>query len=311
MIYFLRSLIPIVLLVIGFVMSYHIHKISLSTWAKDFKLRNIATYALPTFAKSLLLMGMMIFIHNSLHDHHYIELTFFILIFAVFSIIQSPYSTMGFISRNRNLIQYAAAFFKEKSERADKFVNRISEIFVTNAVFIMKFLVLLSFLIIFLPNISFFITSNIIFFVALVGLLLFSLLLNNLIYFGLVSIMVFQIDPVSITFTNINYITFILSYITILIGLSFENRLQNKMFFFVTMMEVKRFNFKLGYETLHDKNRVTIYQNMINHYYYVYYRNIGLVTVYDCDFDLNKSKQLKKLLVKEGKSYLLNKKVLN
>lgn len=304
--YFLSIVLPIILLIIGFWYSFRIHKRYLLMWRKEASFREFLLFAFPTFLKSIAVMLLIIFIHNNYHDQDYIELIMFVLVFLVFSIIQSPWSLGGFLTKSKNLYYHAKHFYRDKSTKADRFVNKIIDIFVGKGEITVKLIVFIGFIIIFIPNITLFVTTNILYFLLLIILIALSLIINNVIYFGFVSLMIFQFDPVHISFTNINYLVLILSYLVIIIGLSLENRLEKKMFYIITVMEVKRFNFKLGYNILRDKKNVTIYQNIINGYYYVYYRNIGLVVVYYCDFDISLAEAVMKQVIKDGKKYLLS-----
>lgn len=304
--YFLSIILPIVLLTLGFWYSFNIHKKYLLMWRKEASLKEFLIYSFPTFIKSIAIMFLIIFIHNTFHNHDYKELILFVLVFFVFSIFQSPWSLGGFLTKSKNLFYSAKLFYSDKSSRADRFVNKIIDIFIGRGQILVKILIFIGFIIVFIPNITLFITTNILYFLLLFILVGLSLIMNNIIYFGFVSLMIFQFDPVSITFTNINYLVLILSYLVIIIGLSLENRLEKKMFFIITVMEVKNFNFKLGYNTLFNKKNVTLYQNALNRYYYVYFRNIGLVVVYYCDFDISLSETVMRQLVKEGKKHLLS-----
>lgn len=303
--YFLSIALPLILLTLGLWYSFIIHKRYLLMWRKEASFKEFLIYAFPTFFKSIVIMSLIIFIHNTFHTHDYTELVLFILVFFVFSIVQSPWSLGGFLTKSKTLLHNAKFFYRDKSTRADRFVNKIIDIFVGQGQILIKILIFIGFIIIFIPNITLFITTNILYFLLLFILVGLSLIMNNIIYFGFVSLMIFQFDPVSISFTNINYLVLILSYLVIILGLTLENRLEKKMFYVITVMEVKKFNFKLGYNTLRDKKNVIIYQNVINRYYYVYFRNIGLVVVYYCDFDISLSIAVQNQLIKDGKKYLL------
>lgn len=303
--YFTGIILPTVLLFIGLWYSLNIHKKYLVEWRKDTNIKQFFLFAFPTLIKSIVIITLIILIHNTYHSEEYVELILFILVFFVFSVLQSTWSLSGFLTKSKNLYYNAKHFYRDKSTKADKFVDKIIDIFVGQGEIIVKVIVFIGFIFVFIPNITLFITSNIIYFLGLILLIGLSLIMNNIIYFGFVSLMIYQFDPVSISFTNVNWLVLILSYLVIILGLSLENRLEKKMFFIITVMEVKKFNFKLGYDILLDKKHVIIYQNLVNKYYYVYYRNIGLVTVYYCDFDISLSDTVMRELIKEGKNYLL------
>ncbi len=303
--YFISIILPLILLFVGLWYTFLIHKKYMLRWRKEASLKEFLLYAFPTFIKSIAIMSLIILIHNTYHNHDYTELVMFVLVFFVFSILQSPWSLGGFLTKSKNLYFHAKTFYRDKSTRADRFVNKIIDIFVGKGQIFIKLLIFIGFIVIFIPNITLFITTNILYFLLLVLLIGLSLIINNIIYFGFVSIMIFQYAPVSIDFTNVNYLVFTLSYLVIILGLTLENRLEKKMFYVVTVMEVRKFNFKLGYNTLLDKRNIILYQNVINRYYYVYYRNIGLVVVYYCDFDISLSNGVMRQVIKEGKRYLL------
>ena len=302
--YVLSIILPILLLTIGIWYSINIHKRYLITWSKEITLKDILIYSFPTFIKSIIIMYLILLIHNSIHYDSYLQLTVFIALFFVFSVIQSPFSLGGFLTRSKNLFYQVRDFYRDKSERADRFVNKIIDIFVGRGQILIKLLIFVGFIIVFIPNITLFITTNILYFLLTLFLVSLSLILNNIIYFGFVALLIFQFDPAPLTFENVNWLVLFSSYIVLLLGLSLENRLERKMFYVVTVMEVKKFNFKLGYNILITNRNTIVYQNVINHYYYVYFRKIGLVVVYYCDFDLTLSNYISRQMVKEAKRYL-------
>lgn len=302
--YYLGIFVPFCLFIIGIWYSYSIHRRQFKA-SHSPSIREIVLFLIPALIKSIITMGLIIIIHNSFHDDHFIELAFFIIVLFTFSIFQSSYSLGGFLTRSKSLLYYSKTFFNDSGTRVDNFINRVTDIFVGKGQFFVKGIIFIVFIVVFIPNITIFITGNILYLVIIVLLIVLSLLLNNIIYFGIISILIFQVDPVSIHLIDANYLVLTTSFIVLLIGFSIEDRLEDKMFLPLKVMEVKRFNFKLGYNVLFHKPRVTIYQNIINKYYYVYFRDIGLVIVFYSDFDIKLSNSILKYLIKEGRTLLL------
>jgi hypothetical protein len=286
--------------------TFKYHKSQIKTWPTDAHLQPAILYGLLAFVKTIIAMFLIIFIHNSFNDSELLELLLFLVVFAAFSLLQSIYSLGGFLSRNKLLYYQTRQFFASGSKKISKMMEHFNDAYIEQSTIVMQILVTALFIIIFIPNISILITTNLIFVIALVLLLGLSLALNHIIYFGFISLMIFQFQPVGITFSNINPILFTLSFIVLFMGMSIDRRLQHKMFFLITVMQVKKFNFKLGYELVHQDKRVTIYQNMINHYYYVYYQTIGLVVVYHSEIDVKVSSLVTKKMIQYGKRYLLS-----
>jgi hypothetical protein len=130
------------------------------------------------------------------------------------------------------------------------------------------------------------------------------MLLNNVIFFGIIGLIVFQYDPASINLSNANLYILTLTFLIILTGLVVETRMDNRMFFVKTVMSVKSFKWHLGYEKIHQSNEVIIYQNLVNHYYYFNYRITGLVIVYDSIIDLRLSPYITRKMIQKGTQYL-------
>jgi len=297
--------IPILMIVLGIYISYKIHRTHLLIWKEEFKIEELLVILIPTLLKSFLIMFLIIIIHNSVHSDHFVELLLFVLVFFVFSIIQSSFSLGSFMFRFKNLKKTTIEFFKDKTKRADKFIHRLYDSVDGMEAVFFKVIIIFAFILIFLPNITIFITTNIIYITLILVFLIASLLLNNIIYFGIVSLMIFQFNPVSLSFDNANYIVLFSSYLVILLGLSLDNRLDSKMFSLIRVMEVKKFNFELGYDLLKQTNRIQVYQNKLNKYYFVYFRLLGLVVVYHTDIDIKLSNNMIKKLIDNSKRFLI------
>ncbi len=302
--YVVGIFLPVGLLIVGLYYSISIHRAKLRTSHVP-SIKEILIFLLPAFFKSVIGMSMILLIHNSFHDDHLVELVFFVILLFMFSIFQSSYSLGSFLTRSRSLIRYSTTFFRDSSQRADQFVNRAIDILLGKGQLFIKIIIFLLFIVVFIPNITIFITGNVLYFSIIFLLLALSLLMNNIVYFGIISLLIFQVDPISIHLNNINYLVLILSYLVMLLGFSIEDRLEDKMFYIINVMEVKRFNFKLGYNILYNTKRIIIYQNIINKYYYVYFRDVGIVTVFYTAFDLSLSNQITRQLIREGKAVLI------
>jgi hypothetical protein len=304
--YFISIVLPIILITVGLFYAFNIQRKYYRYWVKEVSLKRFLIYAIPTFFKSVIIYGLIIFIHNSGHSDQYVEMILFIFVFFIFSIIQSSYSISAFLSRGESLIYQMTQYYKDKGNRVDKFINKLLDLLQGPGSIIVKILIVIGFIIIFIPNISLFVTTNILYFLLFILLIGLSVIMNNILYFGLISLMVFQIQPVTLSFGDINYIVMFLSYVIILVGLSLENRLERKMFFVVNILEVKKLNFNLGYTQIRNNKQYILYQNQVNHYYYIYFRQIGLVVVYYCDFKVELSNHVINHMIKQGKKSLLS-----
>jgi len=302
--YYLSFGLPIVLITIAFWFLLRQYHIVFVNWRKELTVRKILYYSTQIVFKAVLMLFLIIMIHNNFHSDHLLELTMFVLIFLLFSILQSSYSFGGFIGRIRYIFYYARDFFKKRSIDATVFKNKIQGVVNQPYSYFVKLLVILLFLIVFIPNITIFVSANILYLFFIFFLLLLAALLNNIIYFGLTALIVFQYDPVSITFSEANWIIILLTLMILLTGFVLETRMDNRMFFVKSVMSVKKFNFKLGYEQIYRSNSIIIYQNYLNHYYFFYYRVTGLVIVYDSLVDLRVSPLIARKMVQKGTQYL-------
>jgi hypothetical protein len=265
------------------------------------------SYALSTvflaLVKSGIALTLIVMIHNSIYSSS-IQLVLYLVVFMLFSIFQSAYSLGGFLTRNKSLYYYSKSFFKSGTRRFDQLFEWFNERYQTHSTTLMKLVVIVLFTIVFLPNFSILLTSNILFSVSIIVLMGVSLFINHIIYFGLTGLLVLQYHPYIYSFEPIPVFLIVLTFIILFVGFSIDYRLQQKMFFVVTMMPVKRFNFKLGYDKVTETKHAIIYQNIINKYYYVYFRRIGLVVVYYSELDLKVSKIVQHKMVQYGKKYI-------
>lgn len=302
--YYITFGLPIVLLVIGFWFLLHQYRRIFINWHKELTFRKIAFYSSVILIKALLLMFLIILVHNNFHDDHIIELTLFLSLFFVFAIVQSSYSFGGFIGRIKYIYRYAKQFFQARSTNANEFRDNFNK--TTNQPYsvLVKILVIILFFLVFIPNITVFVAANIIYLFFILFLLIVSMLLNNVIYFGIIGLIVFQYDPASIVISDINWYILSLTFLIILIGFVLETRMDNRMFFVKTVMSVKSFKWHLGYDRIFSSDNVIIYQNLVNHYYYFNYRITGLVIVYDSLIDIRLSPFLARKMIQKGTQYL-------
>ncbi|MBN2604700.1 MAG: hypothetical protein JXR62_02605, partial [Bacilli bacterium] len=135
-------------------------------------------------------------------------------------------------------------------------------------------------------------------------LLLLTFALNNIIYFGLVSLMIFQYDPVSITLSHGHPAILILSYLVLIIGLTIETRFDNRMCHIVGSRVVKQVDFSTGFIPVLYKKQYFVYQNVLSGNYYIYYRLNGIVLLFESYYDAKLSKAVVKKMIFKGKQYL-------
>lgn|GEM_PF-1566000 len=302
--YIISIVLPISLLILAIWFIRINYNSYIYNWRNELTVKKIFYYGVPAIIKSAVLLFLVIFIHNHFHSDHYLELTLFITIYIVVAIIQSAYSFGGFISRFKYISTYALKLFRTKSMEAETFKDKLLENSFIRYSLLIRSLIVISFLVLFLPNISIFVVSNIFYFLVVISLLLLSLVLNNLIYFGLISLMIFQYDPTEISFINVNYVVLILSYLTILVGMVIETRMDNRMFKMIANRMIKDINFKKGYIQIYQTKQTIVYQNTVNKYYYVYYRLHGIVTVFESMFDAKISNSIIRKMIFKGTQYL-------
>lgn len=303
--YIISIALPIILIALAFTSMYHYQK----NMFKNFIQETAKSYALSTviiaLAKTLVALVLLVFVHNSFHDNHYLELILYLVVFLLFSVIQSAHSWGGFLTRNKLFYYQTRSLVINESRRFSQLFNWFNEHYQEHSKTAIKVGVVIVFILVFLPNFSVLITTNILFIVLITALIIVSLVFNQLIYFGLIVLLLFQLQPETLTFESFDLLLMSLAFIVLFVGLSIDHRLQQKMFFLITMMPVKRFNFKLGYQKVSHTNQVTIYQNIINHYYYLYYHKMGLVVVYHSDVDVKMSKIVQLKMMRYGKKYIL------
>lgn len=302
--YFFTIALPIILIFFAFFVMYryqkNIFRNFISETAKSYALSSVF---LALF-KSGVALALVIFIHNSFYSS-YIQLVLYLVVFMFFSVFQSSYSLGGFLTRNKTIYSQSKSFFSGGTKRFDNLFKWFNDRYFDRSTTLMKIAIVVVFIVVFIPNFSILLTSNILFSVAVILLIGISLFFNHIIYFGLVALLVLSNHPYVIGFDLLSIILGFLSFVILFVGFSIDYRLSQKMFFLVTMMPVKRFNFKLGYQYVADDKQVIIYQNQINKYYYVYYRKIGLVVVYYTDIDLKLSKRVQNKMIRYGKSHIV------
>ncbi|AIO19366.1 hypothetical protein KQ51_01490 [Candidatus Izimaplasma bacterium HR1] len=301
---FISVVLPILLLILASWFISINYRNYITNWGKELTTKKIIKYGIQVFIKSSLMFGFIIIIHNYYHTEHHIELLLFVGIYFVVSIIQSAYSIGGFLSRFKFIMNYSLLKFRKKSQEAEDFKNRITDSAFDKYTFAIKLIIIASFLIIFIPNISVFILANIFYFLLIISLIILSLLLNNLIYFGFVSLMIFQYAPVDVSFTGINYLVILLSFLVLMIGVILETRLDSRMVKIVASRMIKDVNVSVGFTPVYQKKGIIVYQNNHNLYYYVYYRYNGIVVVFESFFDAKLSNFIVRKMVNKGSQYL-------
>lgn len=302
--YIYLTIVVIMLMGIAFWYLLKFNSNQLKNWFDEITFKKVATYGLGILLKSLIVMVLIIFIHNSFHEDHFIELTLFIIIFFIYSIVQSGYSVSGMLNRNKHVTASFIDFFKLSTNRLNKVINSIEDKYFVQASVLIKVAVVVAFALIFIPTASLYLTTNVLFLIIIAFFIVLSLLQNNIIFFGLTSLIVFQFNNGAVSFTDYNGWALMVSFLIIVIGTAVETRLERRMFILIRSMEVKRFNFNLGYTKTYESKSIIMYENIINHYYYIYYRKTGIVLVYHSLLDPKVSSFLLRRMVKYGIEYL-------
>jgi hypothetical protein len=295
---------PIVLIAIAFWYLLRQYKRVFVDWHRELSVRKVGFYSAVILGKALITLFLIIMIHNNFHNDHRLELLLYINLFFVFAVLQSSYAFGEFKARIQYIYLYAKRFFEERSADATEFRDRILTLFNKSYSYGIRLLIIAAFILVFLPNITVFVAANIFYVFFVLFLVLVAATLNNVIYFGLLALIVYQYDPVSMSIADMNWYVFILAFLILLIGFLVETRLDNRMFFVKTVMSVKSFRFHLGYEIIQETNDYIIYQNLVNGYYYFYFRITGLVIVYDSLVNIKQSVLLQRKMIQKGKQYL-------
>ena len=295
---------PVVLIAIALLYLLRQYKRVFVDWHKELTVKKVAYYSVVIVIKAVVALFLVIMIHNNFHNDHRFELLLFVLLFFGFAVIQTSFSFGEFKARVRYIYLYGSRFFQQRSADATEFRDRAKQLLNRSYSYGIRLLIITAFILVFLPNITVFVAANLFYMFFLVFLLLVAAILNNVIYFGLLALIVYQYDPVSISISDMNWYVLLLSILILLIGFVVETRLDNRMFFVKTVMSVKSFKFHLGYEIVHESNELIIYQNMVNGLYYFYYRITGLVIMYESLVNIKQSVILQRKMIQKGKQYL-------
>ena len=151
---FVSVVLPILLLILATWFILNNYKAYLTNWGNELTFKKVIHYGLPVTLKSVVLMLLIILIHNRFHSDHPIELILFILVYFVVAIVQSAYSTGGFVSRIKFISNYALSMFRRKSQEAEDFKNRFADSAFGGYTFLVKIVIIIAFFAVFIPNIS-------------------------------------------------------------------------------------------------------------------------------------------------------------
>lgn len=304
MTYFVSIVIPVLLLILAVWFMRLQYRAYFINWREEITFRKSVSYGIPILIKSIVIFVLIILIHNRFHNDQKLELVLYIALFIIFSVIQSAYSTGGFKSRVKVITHFSHKYFNKYSKEADDFIDKIRNASFERYSYLIRILLLIAFITTFLPNIGLFVASNIAVFLFIMSLILLSVMLNNLIYFGFISLMIFQFDPVTLNIIHSNHIVLALSYLVILVGLIIETRLDNRMFSMVGNRAIKNVDFKKGYVKVYTGKSTLVYQNILNRYYYVYFRKHGIVIMFESLYDAKLTKAIVKKMIFKGTQYL-------
>jgi hypothetical protein len=253
------------------------------------------------FIKTVVALLLLVFVHNSFHTREILELVLFLSIFLTYSVLQSSYSVGGFVSRMEQLFQSTKIFFTKNMRDLFRIVKTFHKSIYKHTSIYAKILVVGIFLFSFIPNASIFLFSNLVYSIILIVFLTVPFFLTPSIYFGMISLLIMGNQVENINFNSFNPLLMMLAFSTLFLGMSLDRKMQNEMFLLITVLPVKKLNFRLGYEQLYFKGRMTIYRNYLNHYYYVYDRTNGIVVVYHTDINARLSMRVLKKMVKQTK----------
>jgi len=253
------------------------------------------------FLKTIFALLLLILIHNSFQTREVLELFLFLSVFLAYSVLQSSYSVGGFVSRMEQLFLSTKIFFTKNIKDLFRIVKTFHKSIYKHTSIYAKILVVAVFLFSFIPNASIFLFSNLLYSSLLVLFLTVPFFMTPSVYFGMISLLIMGNDGSNISVHSFNPLIMMLSFSILFLGMSLDRRMQNQMFLLITVLPVRKLNFKLGYEQLYFKGRMTIYRNYLNHYYYVYDRMNGVVVVYHTDINAKLSMRVLRKMVKQTK----------
>lgn len=258
-------------------------------------------YSSIAFLKTIFALVLLISIHNSFQTREIIELVLFLSVFLAYSILQSSYSFGGFLSRMAQLYQSTLIFFRKNIKDLFRIIKTFHKSIYKHTSIYAKIIVVSIFLFSFIPNASIFLFSNVLYASLLIVFFTIPFFLNPSIYFGMISLLIMGNEGQNISIHSFNPLLMMLSFSILFLGMTLDRKMQNQMFLLITILPVKKLHFRLGYEQLYFKSRITIYRNYINHYYYVYDRTNGVVVVYHTDINARLSMRVLKKMIKQTK----------
>lgn len=302
-VFYLIGAIILTLLALWFIRRYYVRLII--NYRAIFKYENLYTNLLIILGKAVAAFIFIFLINYYLNDHSYIKLYIAIFIFVIFSFNQSIYSRIGFLSRIRYIDSYIQMVIHKKKKQVAKYFNNLEDYEFYKYVTIVKFLLLIILTLLFITNVGLFLLSNIYHILLIASIILFTFALNNLIYFGFVSFLVLQFNQIFDTVNIANIIFIIVSFGFISLGIVIETIFNERIIVVKGSRMVKSLNFSKGYKLVHQDLRYSVYQNLFSKQYYVYYRRIGYVIIFDSYFNAKLSKSVIRKMVHQGKKYLI------
>jgi len=264
-----------------------------------------------TFVKSCISLFVIVILHNLYHLEEYTLMIVITVAFIGLAIFQSSYARIGFFSRYKFIINYIKNIFSKRNKQAKHLLDNLNNDEFNRYLIIVKVLLLFVLFFIFLSQISFFILTNLYYVIIVSSFIILSFILNSLIYFGFTSLVLLQALPEIITLGNLNLHILLVAFLIIFIGLLFDGIFTERICIIRGNYYIKNINFDSNYKFVRKTSRIAIYQNQVNNNYYVHYRTVGYVIVFESYYNAKEYKSVLNKMIRRGKRFLIkNKKEL-
>lgn len=249
---------------------------------------------------------LIIFFVNYFFNAERLGLTYvFLILFIAYSFLQSTYSRTGFTSRIRFIVSYIHVLISKRRKLVQKYFNNLYDYEFYKYVVIVKIILLVIVTFVFITNFSFFLISNIYYIMIIISVIFLTFILNNLIYFGLVSFLVLRFNQIFDSITQANVIFVLVAFAFVVLGVVIETIFNERILVIRGSRMIKSVDFSKNYKIVKIKLSYAVYQNMLTKQYYVYYRRIGYVIIFDSYFDAKLSWSVIGKMVRKGRKYLI------
>jgi hypothetical protein len=259
--------------------------------------------------KSILVLSMIFGVRSLIQFDYIVWAAILFGWFVVFSFLQSSYSRAGLVTRIHIMKQYFQNLVKESKTILDTNVYQKNQRDMKKYLLLVKLVLFFFIGVVNVANLSWLLFTNVLQLVALLSIVLLTFILNNVFYFGVVAYIILLSHPGITGIGDINWIIVSYAFFTILIGMIFEMIFEEKMLIITQVRLVKDYKSTLEYEQVYDSRTVVVFQNPASKEYYVYYRTVGFVVVFESYYNAKQFRTIMKKMIHDGKRFLLYNKV--